>query len=397
MFLPGNMSKLGLSLMQKNESEKVQIEKIEYNSLLKLSNAFHESLEEFSTNLDASLNYLDYITLPVIMSSIEEKAYNPFAEIIEKYVEFIVVRKMETYGYRFLPIGYCADICFEGKDSFVHVDIKTANLNNPSDFKDTIPIGLNQTSYPAKLPLGLRGGSFYLKEGKEPFKFYPVLPSEYNVDGKKKVTVTNALLFIYPDYKDVMDEFRNDYDQICSLIDGKLQDALMKLLEGSLLHITRKNVDEFLEKKNKNTSITNREILYENIVRGYYIHKLSEKIDSHLSLNDSEKQRMNLFLNKVEEATQKLRNKNIKPVAIISISIPNGKLSPHYDDEMVSGKSYGKSIRYHYEEGKFKLLDPSEGIKSRVVFLDYDKKYLATLREYFKKMYVFETGQKEIT
>jgi hypothetical protein len=383
--------------MESNKAEKVEIEKIEYNSLLKLNNAFHESLEDFNTQLDSSLNYLDYIALPVIMSSIEEKAYNPFAEIIEKYVELIVVRKMETYGYTFLPIGYCADICFDGRDSFIHVDIKTANLNNPSDFKDTIPIGLNQTSYPAKLPLGLRAGPFYLNEGKEPFKFYPVLPVEYQIDGKKKITVTNALLFIYPDYKDIMDEFRNDYEQICSLIDGKLQDTLMRLLEGSLLRITRKDVDEFLEKKNKNTNIKNRRVLYENIVRGYYIHKLSEKIDSNLNLNASEKQKMNRFLSKVKEAAQKLREKNIKPVAIISISIPNGKLSPHYDDEIVSGKSYGKSIRYHYEEGKFKLLDSSNGTKSRVVFLDYDEKYLETLRKYFTKIYVFETGQKEIT
>jgi hypothetical protein len=383
--------------MESNKAEKVEIEKIEYNSLLKLNNAFHESLEDFNTQLDSSLNYLDYIALPVIMSSIEEKAYNPFAKIIEKYVELIVVRKMETYGYTFLPIGYCADICFDGRDSFMHVDIKTANLNNPSDFKDTIPIGLNQTSYPAKLPLGLRAGSFYLNEGKEPFKFYPVLPVEYQIDGKKKITVTNALLFIYPDYKDIMDEFRNDYEQICSLIDGKLQDTLMRLLEGSLLRITRKDVDEFLEKKNKNTNIKNRRVLYENIVRGYYIHKLSEKIDSNLNLNASEKQKMNRFLSKVKEAAQKLREKNIKPVAIISISIPNGKLSPHYDDEIVSGKSYGKSIRYHYEEGKFKLLDSSNGTKSRVVFLDYDEKYLETLGKYFTKIYVFETKQKEIT
>jgi len=383
--------------MTTNMTEKVEIEKIEYGTLVKLNNAFHECIEDFNTKLDSSLKYLDYIALPVIMSSIEEKAYNPFAEIIERYVEFIVVKKMETYGYKFLPIGYCSDMCFDGGESVIHIDIKTANLNNPSDFKDTIPIGINQTSYPAKLPLGLRGRSFYFSEGKEPFKFYPVLPVEYQIDGKKKTTITNALLFIYPDYKDVMDEFRNDYEQICSLIDGKLRDTLTRLLGSSVLRVNSRDVDEFLEKKNKNTNIKNRRVLYENIVRGYYIHKLVEKINASFNLTTDEKQRMSRFLGKVQEAAQKLRDKNIKPVAIISISIPNGKLSPYYDDEIVSGKSYGKSIRYHYEEGKFKLLGSADGVKSRVVFLDYDKKYLGTLRKYFTKIYVFETRQREIT
>jgi hypothetical protein len=383
--------------MVPNATEKVEIEKIEYDSLQKLNNAFRECIKDFSTKLDSSLNYLDYLALPIIMSSIEKKAYNPFADIIEKYVEFIVIKKMETYGYKFLPIGYCSDMCFDDGNSVIHIDIKTANLNNPSDFKNTIPVGFNQTSYPAKLPLGIRGGSFYLEDGKEPFKVYPVLPVEYWMDGKKKNTITNALLFIYPDYKDIMDEFRNDYEQICALIDAKLQDTLIRLLGPSFLNLNKKDVHAFLEKKDKNTNIKNRRVLYENIVRGYYIHKLEKKIDVSFNLSTDDKQRMNRFLGSVQEATQKLRDKNIKPVAIISISIPNGKLSPHYDNEIVSGKNYGKSIRYHYEEGEFKLLESTNGAKSRVVFLDYDEKYLKTLRKYFTKMYVFETRQKEIT
>jgi hypothetical protein len=373
------------------------LERIEYSVLLKFNNIFYECIEDFNTKLDSSLNYLEYITLPLIMSSIEEKAYNPFADIIEKYVEFIVIQKMEGNGYKFLPLGYSADMCFDGGDCIIHIDIKTANLNNPSDFKDTIPVGINQTSYPAKLPLGEKGRSFYLREGKEPFKFYPVLPTEYRVNDKKKPTVTNALLFIYPDYKDIMDAFRSDYEEIVSLIDRKLRDTITRLIKGSLMHITPEDVDQFLDKKNKNTSIKNRRVLYENIIRGYYMHNLMDKINSSFDLNDEDKRRLNRFFDKLKEVTQKLREREIKPVAIISISIPNGKLAPHYNDEIVSGKSYGKSIRYHYEEGKFKLLDSSNGTKSRVVFLDYDEKYLETLRKYFTKIYVFETGQKEIT
>jgi hypothetical protein len=377
-------------------AEKVNIEKIEYEVLRKFSQIFYECIEDFNTRLDASLNYLDYITLPVIMASIEEKAYNPFANIIEKYVEFIVTQKMERHGYKFLPIGYSSDLSFESEDAIIHIDVKTANLNNPSDFKDTIPLGYNQTSYHAKLPLGERGKSFYLENGKEPFKVYPNLPVEYVINGKKKITLTYALLFIYPDYKDIMDEIRNDYEDILSLIDEKLKNVILDILQSSGLFVTSQDVEQYLKKKNKNTNIKNSRILAENIVRGYYIHDLANQIDSKFRLNTHEKEKMRGFVSKIKKVAQKLRDREIKPVAIISISIPNGKLSPYYDNEIVSGKAYGKSIRYHYSDGKFKLLSKKGDIKWRVIFLDYNKKYLQTLRKYFSNIYVFEIVQKRL-
>jgi len=42
------------------------------------------------------------------------------------------------------PIG--ADMFFETYNAFVHIDIKTAKLDNESDYKGRIPIGGNQTS-----------------------------------------------------------------------------------------------------------------------------------------------------------------------------------------------------------------------------------------------------------
>lgn len=155
------------------------------------------------------------------MSSIEDKSYNPFAEIIERYVEYIVAQKMEIHGYKFLPLGYSSDLCFESEDTVTHIDIKTANIKNPSDFKDTIPLGFNQTSYSGKLPLGKRNSNFYFSEGREPLKIYPILPTEYEIDVKKKIAITNALLFIYPDYKDSLDSVREVYSEILKLIDGK--------------------------------------------------------------------------------------------------------------------------------------------------------------------------------
>lgn len=377
-------------------AEKINVEKIEYGILRKFNQIFYDCIEDFNTRLDASLNYLDYITLPVIMASIEEKAYNPFASIIEKYVEFIVTQKTERHGYKFLPIGYSSDLSFDSEDAIIHIDVKTANLNNPSDFKDTIPLGYNQTSYHAKLPLGERGKSFYLEDGKEPFKVYPNLPVEYVINGKKKITVTNALLFIYPDYKDIMDEIRVDYEGILSLMDGKLKDVILNILRASGLFATSQDVEQYLKKKNKNTNIKNSRILAENIVRGYYIHNLANDIDLKFGLNSNQKEKMCGFISKIRKVTQKLRDREIKPVAIISISIPNGKLSPYYDNEIVSGKAYGKSIRYHYSDGKFKLLSQEGNIKSRVIFLDYNEKYLQTLRKYFSNIYVYETVQKRI-
>ena len=43
------------------------------------------------------------------------------------------------------PIG--SDMMFELYNAFVHIDIKTAKLDNHSDYKGKIPVGENQTSY----------------------------------------------------------------------------------------------------------------------------------------------------------------------------------------------------------------------------------------------------------
>jgi len=377
--------------------KKTKIEEIEYKTLLKINEIFSNSLDEFSTRLDASLKYLDYITLPIIIASPEEKSYNPFSLIIERYVEYIVSRKMESHGYKLLPLGYSSDLCFEGEDAIIHIDIKTANIGNPSDFKDTIPLGFNQTSYTGSLPLGAPGKDFYIREGKEPFKVYPNLPTEYNgTDGKRKITVTNALLFIYPDYKDILDDVRKDYEELLSLIDKKLRAVLIELLTSDKYSVLSNSIDNYLEKKNKNTNVKTGRILSENIVRAYYIHNLKDTIESKFGFNEEEKNKLTTFNEKIKQVSEKLREKNIKPIAIVSISIPNGKLSPLYDKEIVSGKSYGKSIRYHYKDGSFKLLSSNGETKSRVVFLCYNSDYENELTNYFSNIYVFEITQKKV-
>jgi len=378
-------------------TEKRKIEEIEYATLLKINEIFSNSLTDFGTKLDASLKYLDHITLPIIIASIEEKSYNPFSGIIERYVEYIVSQKMESHGYKFLPLGYSSDLCFEGERAVIHIDIKTANIENPSDFKDTIPLGFNQTSYRGALPLGVRGGDFYLSKGKEPFKVYPNLPAEYDgINGKNKITVTNALLFIYPDYKKILDDIRGDYEKILSLIDKKIKDCILEILTTEGHSVSANCIDKYLEKKKKNTNIKTGRILSENIVRAYYIHNLKDAIESKFRLTEEEKNKLTIFIGQIKKVSEKLRKKNIRPIAIVSISIPNGRLSPLYDEEIVSGKNYGKSIRYHYQNGIFKLLGSNRETKSRVVFLSYDPSYKDKLRGYFRNIYVFETTQKKV-
>lgn len=44
------------------------------------------------------------------------------------------------------PIG--ADLMYETFDAFIHIDIKTISSSNWGDYKGTIVVGANQTSYP---------------------------------------------------------------------------------------------------------------------------------------------------------------------------------------------------------------------------------------------------------
>jgi len=145
------------------------IELKEFETLKMLNFIFHSSLDTYLSNF---LKYIPYITLPIIMASLEGKPYNPFANIIEKYISYIVNKKMIDAGYNMLPLGYSSDLCFEKDDLIINIDIKTANINNPSDFSKEIALGFNQTTYPASLPTGKCKSSDYVREGIDVVKVY---------------------------------------------------------------------------------------------------------------------------------------------------------------------------------------------------------------------------------
>jgi len=91
---------------------------------------------------------------------------------------------MISMGYKMLPLGYSSDLTFEDDEHVINIDIKTANIKNPADFKEEIALGFNQTSYSGKLPSGIRGKGEYYSDGIEIVRTYPNLPKEYHVNGK---------------------------------------------------------------------------------------------------------------------------------------------------------------------------------------------------------------------
>jgi hypothetical protein len=360
--------------------EQIEIEKREYAMLKKLNLVFNDNLALFDSRLKDSLKYMYYVTLPIIMASLENKSFNPFSEIIEKHISYIINNKMLAHGYKMLPLGYSSDLSFEDENNVIHLDIKTANINNPADFKEEIALGFNQTSYPGKLPSGIRGTSDYSSAGINEVKTYPILPEEYKFDGDSKLCLTNGLLFIYPDYKEIIDNIRQEYIKIRKILDERLIDLFKDVFADE------KNINQFLNYKPSKERFKRRELIVENLVRAYFIHNKKE-----LKLSGDERKKLEEFSKKVVQISDKLGEREIKPVAIISISIPNGKLAPHYDSQVVSGKSFGRSIRYHYEDGVFKGLNE----RSRVVFIHYDKKYLSQLKRYFRKIVTYDVAEKE--
>lgn len=76
------------------------------------------------------------------------------------------------------PIG--SDLMFEHPDAFIHIEVKTALIDNPSDYKGKINIASNQTSYAISK------------------KFIPNLPTYYKLEENKiKPCLTYAIQVIH--------------------------------------------------------------------------------------------------------------------------------------------------------------------------------------------------------
>ncbi|MEM3859583.1 MAG: hypothetical protein QW478_09300 [Candidatus Micrarchaeaceae archaeon] len=362
----------------------LQIEEMERDVLIKLGFLFKESLDEFSTSVDRSLGYLDRIILPIIMASKQDKSYNPFADIIEKYTIHILTHKLEKEGYHILPLGYAADITLENKNHILSIDIKTANLDNPSDFKNTIPLGINQITHVAKLRINNK----FLPE---PYYVYPTIPPYYKLpSGENKLVLTFGLLFIYPSYRDLIEEIRVDYVKLYNFFIEKVAIALVPIIKQEI-GCDDLSALRILNSKPLKSTYKRKELIAENLIRGIFLHE-HQRNEILNSLNSVEsKEIIEAFSNKLKNFTDKLRDRNIKPIAIIAISIPNGLLVDKYKDRFVSGKNYSKSARYHYEDGVFEYIKENmQKSISRVLFLDLDKNYLEEIKNYFSKIVLLD-------
>ncbi len=98
------------------------------------------------------------------------------------------------------PIG--ADMFFETHKAFVHIDIKTAKLNNKSDYLGKIPISENQTSY---------------RSTKQ--RFNSNLPYFYNQNKvEEKICLTYIISIIY----DEVEDFKIKSIVLLSISNGEL-------------------------------------------------------------------------------------------------------------------------------------------------------------------------------
>jgi hypothetical protein len=103
------------------------------------------------------------------------------------------------------------------------------------------------------------------------------------------------------------------------------------------------------------------------------------------------------FSRELNRFSESLRRRDVKPIAIIAISIPNGMLKKKYINKFVSGKNYSKSARYHYENGIFEIIkERTKEEFPRVLFLSVNSNYLEELKKYFSKITVLDYQLKTL-
>jgi len=360
----------------------LELEKYEKEMLLLIAKIFNDSLEEFDTSLDNSYGYLDKIVLSLIMASKNKRSYNPFAEIIEKYALNILTKKFQQNGFELLPLGYSSDLTLRNEKFILNIDIKTANLDNLSDFKNTINLGINQITHIAKLPLNRK----YLDS---PYYVYPTVPPYYD-DTTLKYILSFGLMFIYPSYKDLIEKVTKEYYELFSFFNDKIKNNLIEKIEK------KEELLKSLETKEGNYS--RLYLITESIIRGIFLHKIERNnIFRKLGLSEKEIEKIKNFEDKLIRFSSNLKERKIKPIAIVCISIPNGLLKDYYLSDFRSGKSYAKSARYHYGKGIFKLIKKIERQEeSRVLFIDINKQYIDKLKEIFKNIYLFKYDIRKI-
>jgi hypothetical protein len=204
-------------------------------------------------------------------------------------------------------------------------------------------------------------------------------------------------MFIYPSYKDLIDDIREDYSSLFNFFKRKVKSILVPIV-AQKLNINENKAREILESKPEKSRYTREELIAESLIRGIFIHEQQRKeIISNLRLNDRELKIIEKFANDLKEFTDKIRERDIKPIAIIAISIPNGLLRDKYLDKFVSGKNYSKSARYHYEDGIFEIIKENTNEEiPRVLFIDIDERFVDSLKQYFDNIVLLDYKLKRL-
>lgn len=161
-----------------NKSFLIEIERKEYHYFNQLIFTLKQDLSKM---VDA-LNSKDKIKddwINIFKRTDKKRQNSDFARGAER-VYFWLLNQFGTPNSA--PIG--ADLMFETYDAFIHIDIKTAKINNPSDYKGKVPVSENQSSF--------LSDKF---KGNLPF-FYHV---KQNNEIIKKVCLTYVLNIIYDD------------------------------------------------------------------------------------------------------------------------------------------------------------------------------------------------------
>ncbi|HPN38861.1 MAG TPA: hypothetical protein PL041_10680 [Melioribacteraceae bacterium] len=241
----------------------IDIEKKEYEILKKINIVIKSQIELFNSNLENSLKFIEYLTLPLVMASNKSKSYNPFAEIIERHFTHIINYQMLSSDFLITPLGNSSDLCFEGNDCIIHIDIKTANITNTSDFKNNIALGFNQISYPGNLPISIDTENSKFRFTDNILRTYPFLPTEYIIKNQKKLCLTYGLLILYPDYSDKIKKITKEYNNIVSLISSKIQKIILEHINSNT-------------SKQSSGSIAQDKIdlFTKNAIRGYFMHHI---------------------------------------------------------------------------------------------------------------------------
>lgn len=125
------------------------------------------------------------------------------------------------------PVG--ADLFYETHDAFIHIDIKSAQKDNRSDFKYKLTIEKNQTSYKGNV---IPSNGKYKNKKRE---YKGNLPYYYTkVNGEKKICLTYFIAIFYD-----IDTLNIDWIKLVCMPNG----LLYKKYKDSILQCG-KNVDE---------------------------------------------------------------------------------------------------------------------------------------------------------